>query len=343
MPRKRLFACVLDWFAIVWRNAKKRAAKNPHKSFRLTDKYAKKKRPLKLPKYIAFTGEVLRSIRVNGKSFGWLIAVVAVVQIVMVGLLSTETITSFQEALKETSGDVSAVTSAGMTLVKTISTGGLDLEANENGNFVRVLTWVIVWLATVVILRQWLAGNKIKMRDALYTCGTPIASSFGILLVMVLQALPILLGLLLYNAAVATNFLKTPMTGICFWVFAGALILFSVYWLVQSLLALIVATLNGTYPINALHIAGDMIRGRRVRFILRVLWMVLVMAVITVIVMIPLIMLFAWLGGVWPWLNNVPILPVILVFIMCFAVVFISSYMYLLYRKILEQDHYAKK
>jgi len=340
---KKLAPCV--WIAGAWRNAKERASKNPHKSFKRTpiNKWNKYRRELKLPRYFAFFGEVWREVWKVRKTLGWLLLIISLAQIVFIGLLGTEAITTFQSALQETGGDISAVSQAGFTLMRTISTGGLDSNANENGAVIRTITLVLVWLATVVILRQSLAGNKIRMRDALYQCGAPITASVGVILIGVFQALPILLAMLLYNAAVATDFLRSPLYGITFWAFAVALVLFSVYWLVQSVLALIVVTLPGTYPVKALHIAGDLLRGRRIRFILRVLFMLIIIATLATIIMIPLIMLFSWLGGIWGWINNIPILPILLVFLTCAIVVFACGYMYLLYRKILDAERYDVK
>ncbi|MCL2085893.1 hypothetical protein FWH09_03105 [Candidatus Saccharibacteria bacterium] len=331
------------WVAGAWRGVKERGAKNPHRSFRRTDKWAKKRRELKLPGYFAFFGETRREIWKARKAFGWLLLVIGLTQIIFVGLLSTETITAFQSALQTTGGDMAAVTAAGLTLMRTISTGGIDDTMNENGAAIRILTIVLIWLATVVIMRQLLAGNKIKMRDALYTCGAPITASVGVLLIMVFQAIPILVSVLLYNAAVATEFLRSPMTGIAFFVFVGCLVLLSVYWLIQSILALIVVTLPGTYPVKALHIAGDLIRGRRVRLILRVAFMFFILSVLITIIMIPLIMLFSWLGGIASWVNAIPILPVILVFITCGTVIFSAAYVYLLYRKMLDSERHVKQ
>jgi hypothetical protein len=331
------------WLAGVWSGIKERSAKNPHKTFRRTDKWAKRRRELKLPGYFRFFGDTCRAIWKVRKTFWWLLFAMTVSQIIFVGLLSTETITTFQSALQDTGGDFGAVSRAGFTLIRTISTGGVDEAANENGAAIRILTILIMWLATVVILRQSLAGNKIKMRDALYTCGAPIMASVGVLIVMVFQALPILISMLLYNAAVATEFLRSPFTGIVFFVFVGCLVLFSVFWLVQSILALVIVTMPGTYPVSALHIAGDLIRGRRVRLILRMLFLIVILAVLVVILMIPLIMLFGWLGGLASWINAIPILPTVLVFVTCAAVIFSAAYVYLLYRGLLESERHAKK
>ena len=67
------------------------------------------------------------------------------------------------------------------------------------------------------------------------------------------------------------------------------MIILSAYLLSSSLIALVAVTAPGMYPMRALHAASDLMMGRRVRFILRLIALVLALAIIWVIVMIPLI------------------------------------------------------
>jgi hypothetical protein len=123
-----------------------------------------------------------------------------------------------------------------------------------------------------------------------------------------------------------------------FWIAASLLTILSLYWLTSTLFALIVVTLPGTYPFKALRIAGDMVVGRRVRLLVRVLWMLVVLAVAWFIVLVPFILLDTWLKGMWPTIEWVPIIPVVLLIVSSISVMWVASYVYLLYRKVIEDD-----
>jgi hypothetical protein len=99
---------------------------------------------------------------------------------------------------------------------------------------------------------------------------------------------------------------------------------------------MVVATLPGMYPMKALRNAGDLVLGRRVRILLRWAWMFLVVVVAWAVVLIPLILIDQWLKGIWPAFGSVPFIPVLLAVFGTLSVIWLSCYVYLLYRKVVD-------
>jgi len=315
--------------------------RRPHRSFRRTRRrdYV---RSLELPGYIAFTREVNRTLWGYRKLFLLLALVYAVLYGVLVGIGSQETYTQLTDTLRETSngvldGNWGELGKAGLLFVSIAGTG-LAAAPSEVQQVYAILIALLVWVTTVWLLRQVLAGHKVRLRDGLYNAGTPLVAMFIVSLVFAVQLLPIVFSLLGFSAASASGLLAGGVEAMLFWMAAGLLGILSIFWVTSTLFAMIVVTLPGTYPLKALRIAGDIVLGRRVRILLRWVWMSVVAALAWVIVMIPIILFDTWLKSVWPALEWLPLIPIVLLAMTSVTVVWIASYVYLLYRKVVEND-----
>ena len=82
----------------------------------------------------------------------------------------------------------------------------------------------------------------------------------------------------------------------------------------------------------------DVRAGRRVKFIIRLLYLVFVVAVIWVVVMLPLIALDLWLKSFLTGLAGIPFVSFELLFMTCFTVIYITTYVYLYYRRLLDYE-----
>jgi hypothetical protein len=325
--------------------AKKRLAdflsRRPHRSFRMTRRrdYA---RSLQLPGYFSFTFEVNQILRQHKKLFLLLTITYILLSAVLVGVGSQESYSALTSTLRETGaevfdGDWSQLGQAGL-LFATIATQGLNVAPSESQQIFSVLIGLLVWLTTVWLLRNLLAGHKVTLRDGLYNAGAPIISTFLIGLVMVLQLLPVALALLGFSAASASGLLAGGVEAMLFWIAASLLAALSLYWITSTFIALIIVTLPGMYPLRALKTAGDMVVGRRLRILLRLLWMLAAIIVTWALILIPFILLDTWLKGAWPAAEWVPIIPVILLLLGAGSIVWSSAYVYLLYRKVVDDD-----
>lgn len=197
---------------------------------------------------------------------------------------------------------------------------------------------LLTWLTTVWLLRNVLAGHKVKLRDGLYNAGAPILSTFIVILVMIVQLLPLAIGLLAIGAASESGILAGGVEAMLFWIAVVLLGVLSLFWITSTFIALVVVTLPGMYPFQALAAAGDLVTGRRIRILLRLVWMLLTIVVIWALIMIPLILLDTWLKGIFSQIQWFPTIPIALLIMTSFTVVWSASYIYLLYRKVVEDD-----
>lgn len=327
------------------KNVKKRIQgylkRRPHRSLRLTRRrdYT---RSLKLPKYWAFTVYVQKTLWKNKKIFILLAVFYAVLTVLLAGIASQDTYIALSSTLTSTSGDafsgiLGSISGAGL-LLASMMTGGLSTNLTDVQQIYAILTFLLTWLTTVWVLRNLLAGNKIRLRDGIYNSGSPIVPTFLIMLIMLIQMLPFAIAMLGYGSASTTGLLSGGVEAMLFWIAAGLLTMTSLYLITGTIFALVIVTLPGMYPMQAIKISGDMVIGRRMRILLRLVWMLLIEVIVWVIVMVPIILFINWLATIWTVLGNVPIIPGLLLIMSSFTVVWTSSYIYLLYRKVVEDE-----
>ena len=223
--------------------------RRPHRSFRLTRRrdYA---RSLQLPGYWKFTGMVWRMLWLNKKLFGCLLIIYIVLSAVLVGITSQATYGSASGLIREASqsvwseGPLRAVGESGLVFVAVVS-GSLTDTSDTTRPLYAALLGVLVWLTVVWLVRALLAGQRPRLRDALYSSGAPLLPTFLLLLLVVVQLLPVTIASFGYTAATSSGLLDGGVEAMLFWVAAALLIALSLYWLTSTFLALVIVTLPG--------------------------------------------------------------------------------------------------
>lgn len=312
-----------------------------HKSFKRSyrEDYV---RDLKVPGIMAHLFETFKIVFKNWKIFGLLMLIVIVCNVVLVGIMNEDTYIKFQNVLDETTesvldGKLGSVPKAGLLLISTVTTGGLNTNMSEVQGVFAVILFLIIWLATIFILRHTKAGHKINLRDALYNSGSPIISTFVVFGIVILQCIPIFLFIIGYSTAKTTGFLNTPFYALIFFIFAALMFFMSGYWLSSSLIALVAVTAPGLYPMKAIHTASDLMAGRRMKFIIRLLGLLIALAIIWVVVMLPLILFDMWMKT-FEWTAGIPFIPICLSIMTVFTAIYFTAYLYLYYRWMLDYD-----
>ncbi|MEP6710239.1 MAG: hypothetical protein ABJA64_00795 [Candidatus Saccharibacteria bacterium] len=316
-------------------------SRRPHRSFRRTQRrdYT---RSLKLPGYWAFTNHVRRTLWRHKKIMTYLVVTYGLLSAIFVGLASQDTYSTLSDTLQATSGDIfqgnlGEVGKAGLLLLTGL-TGSFNTTPTEAQQIYAVIFGLLAWLTTVWLLRGLLAGQKPKLRDGIYNAGAPIITTFLVLMVLAIQLLPLALATIVFSAAVSSGFIEDGVAAMALTIGALLLVTLSLYWVTSTLIALVVVTLPGMYPMQAIKTAGDLVVGRRLRLLLRLLWVFFVTAVIWIIIMVPIILFDAWIKSLLPTILWVPIVPVTLLTVSSFALVWSASYVYLLYRRVVEDD-----
>jgi len=321
---------------------RKRARVRLHQSFKRSyrEDYVRK---LSVPGLLHHAGETFAVIFKNWKLFVPLMIFAVVFNVLFVGLMSEDTYVQFQKTLEETSEGLSVegmgnFAKSGLLLVSTVTTGGLRGGLGEAQTIFAVVSFLLIWLVTIYLLRFRLAGKKVKLRDGFYNACTPLVSTFLVLMVAFIQALPLFVVIFTYSAAVQTDFLSTPFYALVYFIFAAAMLLLSGYLLSSTLMALVAVTAPGLYPVTALKTASDLMAGRRIRFVIRLVFLMVVLAVMWAVVMLPLMTIDLWLKGLADWLAGVPFVPVLLLMMTSFTFIYVAAYLYIYYRRVLDYE-----
>lgn len=315
--------------------------RTPHKSFRRT--YRRDyERSLQLPGYMAFTLEVWHTLWQHKSIFGGLVAVYTAASGLLVGLASQDTYTQLSELLRSTSGEIFAgnggkIGEAGVLLLTGL-TGGINPNLTDAQQLISGLLVLLAWLTTVWLLRGLLAGHALRLRDGFYNAGAPLIPTLLLGILLLVQLIPAAIATIGISAAMPTGLISSGVEAMLFWAVVLLLVVLSLYWLTSTFIALVIVTLPGMYPLRALKTAHELVIGRRLRIVLRIVWLFTAMAATWALTMIPIIIVDAWLKNVVPIIAAVPIVPVALLIASSASVVWAASYIYLLYRKVVDDD-----
>jgi hypothetical protein len=322
--------------------AKKRGRVKPHRSFRRSyrEDYA---HPIKLPGLLEHTAATFRILKAHWKTLILLLIFLVLMYIVFVGLMSEETYTQFQDLLDQTStliagGPMGSFAQAALLISSTIATGGLSQNTSESQSVFGIFIFLIAWLTTIYLVRHYLAKKNLKLRDALYHSLSPLLSTIAVFLVIMLELVPIFLVIITFSAAISTASLSTPFYALVCFIFAALMFILSLYLVSSSFIGLVAVSAPGLYPLTALFTASDLVQGRRLKLIIRILYLLVVLVLLWAIIMIPGIMLDLWLKSSWSWLVGFPFIPLMLLTMTCFTFIFVATYFYLLYRRLLSAD-----
>ena len=92
------------------------------------------------------------------------------------------------------------------------------------------------------------------------------------------------------------------------------------------------------YPMQAIRAAGDMVIGRRLRVLYRLLWLAVVVVLAWLLVTIPVILFDSWIKQLVSTVSWLPLVPLTIVIMSSLTLIYVSSYVYLLYRRIVDDD-----
>lgn len=315
--------------------------RRPHHSFQLSRRrdYV---RSLSLPKYWRFSGSVWTMLWRHKKIFIWLTALYTVLYAVLVGVMSQDAYTQISSSINAigaqvVDGNVAGV-SQGLALYITVLSNTMTSQADATKQVYVALLGLLLWLTVVWLLRGIMAGKSPRLRDGLYNSGAPILPTFLVLLVFVVQALPVAIAAIAYGAASASGLLAGGVETMLFWVVETLLVALSLYWMTSTFIALVVVTLPGMYPLQALKAAGELVLGRRLRVLWRILWLFLLIGIAWTVVVLPMIFFDSWLKSVWSGIQWLPLIPGLLLIMGSLTIVYSGAYIYTLYRRIVEND-----
>lgn len=312
-----------------WQRVVVRTPKNPHHAFRLTRPRMYLGRDDLLAAW-RLQLDAWRFVRQHKRIMLGLGLLYAVIEYFLVGGVSQIDYVAFKDATVQViGGDMGAVGKA-FSLFGAAVTGNLSTQPGELQQFMSAVLIILFWLAIVWAARMLAADKDIRLRDALYNSGTPIIPTLVVLSVVALQCAPGALGVFVYASALSGGWLQGGVESMSFAVGAVLLCLLSLYFIVSSLTALIIVTLPGAYPWQALREARAMVMNRRWAVVLRVLALAVHVVLLWAVVLIPVFLLDNWLRFDW-----LPLVPIAVQALAGMTLVLTSVYVYKLYRSLL--------
>ena len=319
-----------------------------HRSFKRSY-YEDYQRKTELPSLTSQANAAFKMFFKFWKIFLPLLLIFVGLYIFLIGAMSENTLADVRANVEQTNKDVAdgkigTVGKAGLTLLGIISTGGLT-TMNDAQIVIAVLLFTIIWLVTIYLARHLLAGHQeIKMRDGFYSALSPLVSTLVVGLIIFLEAVPIMLTIIVFQVALTTEFLSTPFYALLFFMFAALMITLSLYLLSSSFFAIIVVSAPGLYPLTAVRMAKNLIMGRRLRFLIRVFYLVIIVALLYLLLLMPAIILDGALKSQFAWLaeSKIPFVAIIQLTITVFIFIYLSIYFYLFYRALLDYNDDAK-
>ena len=318
-----------------------------HRSFKRSY-YEDYQRKTELPSLTSQASAAFKMFFKFWKIFLPLLLIFVGLYIFLIGAMSENTLADVKANVEQTNKDVAdgkigTVGKAGLTLLGIISTGGLT-TMNDAQIVIAVLLFTIIWLVTIYLARLLAGHQEIKMRDGFYSALSPLVSTLVVGLIIFLEAVPIMLTIIVFQVALTTEFLSTPFYALLFFMFAALMITLSLYLLSSSFFAIIVVSAPGLYPLTAVRMAKNLIMGRRLRFLIRVFYLVIIVALLYLLLLMPAIILDGVLKAQFAWLaeSKIPFVAIIQLTITVFIFIYLSIYFSLFYRALLDYNDDAK-
>lgn len=234
-------------------------------------------------------------------------------------------VSSLKNTVQQTLGGQLSTFSSGLGVFALMVGSGGGNTSDAAGGSYQFILFLVGSLAVIWAFRQVQTGLQVRARDAYYRGMYPLVPFVLVLLVIGLELLPMAGGVALF-ATVSTNGLAVNGLEQFIWVVIFlALALFSLYLIASSIMALYIVTLPDMTPRKALRSARELVRFRRWRVLLRILWLPVAMIIVGAIIMLPII-IFVPVAARWVYF----VLSVL-------AVLAAHGYLYELYRGLLDE------
>lgn len=326
----RILFAIGRFFRGIWRKISRRErnflARRPHRSFYLTKK-SEARRPWRIRSYISFQGEVFSLILRNRGVLLRFFLLYVLLLVIFGALLNQENFASLRDSLDQIGSEGLARFTALFSSAITNASGSFQK------NTLAVLVFLYGWLSLIWLFRHFSNGEKVRLRDGIYSGGAPVVALAVILLVMLVQLLPFALGLVAYSSVTAAGWINSgiQIENMAAWCALAALAVMTLFWMTGSFIAMIVVALPGVYPFQALRVAGDMVTSRRLRIVFRLIFMMLPVALIWIVFLGGAIILDGTLKISW-----LPLVPIIIALLSSATLIWCAGYIYLMYRRLLD-------
>ena len=261
-------------------------------------------------------------IKKNWKTLGGIALWYGIANILLIQSVSTSDVSNAKQAFSSsfngTWGDLTAGAGSFLYLI------GLSGNVASAAGAYQLLLIIISSLAIMYALRRMYIDKAVYVREAFYEGMYALIPFAIVMLVIALQLVPLVVGGSLFST-VMNNGITAGAAEVVAWAALFFLLtLLSLYMVASSIFALYAVSLPHMAPLKALRAVRKLVNHRRWEVMRKVLFLPLMLLIVSAIVLVPLIMLappaVAWMFYV----------------LMVVFVVVIHSYLYTLYRLLLQ-------
>ncbi|MEI9914322.1 MAG: hypothetical protein WDN66_05120 [Candidatus Saccharibacteria bacterium] len=262
----------------------------------------------------------------NRKAFSLIILIYGFAYLILVlGLSSPASANGFNAEFSNiTHGHLSSFYSG--YSVFTFLVGSTASSGTAEGGAYQAFIVVIASLSIIWALRQLYSGTKIRVRDAYYLGMYPLIKYILIILFMLIELIPLAVGLGLYSLLFGNSVAATAIEKLISLVIVLGLVGLSAYLITSSTIALYIVTLPDMTPMKALRSAKSLVKGRRWSVFRKIIFLPVLLFIVAGIVILPFILVVPALS---PWLFFI---------ITLVGLVYVHSYLYSLYRGLIDDQ-----
>lgn len=302
---------------------------SPHRSFRMTHKH-NKPRPSKLPSTWVLVKQSISLFKMAPKVFVGLTLLYLIMILLMIGSGTQQDYLGLKDAVSEVFGG-KGVARIGM-MFEALLGGALTPQMSELQQYTQFLLIFLTFLAFTWTARQVLAGNRPTIAQALYNSPMPLLSGGMLVFWLALQLLPAATGIYIFTIANNQSFFNYAGLALLLGCLTLLLVIFSLYLAINTLMSLVVVTLPGMYPSAALGSTKQLVIGRRLPVLIRIVGLALWALMLWAVVLVPFLLLDSLTN-----LDMLPFIPAAITILSGVTLLFVSLYLYRLYRSMLSE------
>ncbi len=198
--------------------------------------------------------------------------------------------------------------------------------ASGSAGVYQYILLIIGSLAAIWSLRQFMSDQPpatLRLRDSFYRGMFPLVPFVLVLIVLSLELIPVILTGTLYGIVSNGGIIRTWYEQVLFLVIFFAGLGVTIWLLMRSVFALYIVTLSDMTPLRALRDASQIVRGRQLNVIRKIVFLLVLLLVVSMALLLPVIFL-------------VPVATQWVFFVLSMvALPFVHAYLYSFYRELL--------
>lgn len=309
--------------AIPARAAQKRALKTPkYKTLRLSKRI--KHPATRLPKARLLFKQSILTLWQHKRVFAGIMAIFGVLYVIFVRGFAGSDLASLKETLQESEGFAEIQAAQGLGMVAYLF-GNVSTADSEIASTYQLLLLALVSMALIWTFRQLHSDTPrpVSIKNAYYNGTAPFVRYLLVNTVIVLQLVPALLGLAIYQQVLGTGLAASSAESFVWLMLLIMMLLLSFYMVSSSIFALFIVTLPDVTPMQALRSARELVHFRRFEVIRKVIFAPFVLVCIIAVLFIPITLFLTSAADVLFFVAAV------------LAIAIMNSYLYQLYRSLL--------